>query len=200
MTRHHVVLTSALAGLAGMLLTAAPARAGGATLKGTVSFSRGKANLVVYVEKAPGQFHPGAHHPLIDQKRMEFIPHVLPVVLGTTVDFMNSDKVAHNVFSPDHEGYNLGSWKKGERRSYTFKHLGTYTQLCSIHPEMEAFVVVVQNPYFAVTDGDGHFTIDGIPPGHYVLKVWGEKLHSKDKKKTFQVDVPAAGATTTITF
>lgn len=171
-----------------------------ATLSGTVSHPKGDAELIVYVVQVPGTFAPPAEHPLMDQHHMMFNPHVLPIVLGTTVEFRNSDNLGHNIFSPDQEGYNLGSWPKGERRSYTFKHLGLYTQLCSIHPEMEAFIYVLQNPFFAVTDGDGRFRIDGLPPGHYQLGVWGEHLSAGQRKQTFAIDVPAAGTTTTITF
>ncbi len=170
----------------------------GGRLEGTVSFSRGDSGLLVFVTKAPGTFPAPAKHATMDQRRMHFVPHVMPVLVGTTVDFVNSDAINHNVFSPDNEGYNLGSWGKGEKRSYTFKQEGTYTQLCSLHPEMEAFILVLQNPYYATTDKDGHFTIANIPDGHYVLKVWGEKLKSKDKKKTFAVDVKGGTATTTI--
>lgn len=167
-------------------------------IEGTVSFARGNANLVVYVDHASGTFHPPAKHVVMNQIKMAFVPHVLPIVVGTTVDFLNSDPIAHNVFSPDNEGYNLGTWKKGQKHSYTFKKTGVYTQLCSLHPEMEGFVIVLQNPYFAVTDKDGHFNIANVPSGHYVLKVWGEKLHSKDKKKTFSVDLHGASVNTSI--
>jgi plastocyanin len=181
-----------------------PARAAspaaGATLQGTVSYPKGSADLFVYVTTAPGTFAPPATHPVMDQKSMKFNPHVMPVLVGTTVDFLNSDSVSHNVFSPDQEGYNLGTWPKGAKRSYVFKHPRVYTQLCSIHPEMEAFVIVLQNPYYATTDADGHFNIEGLPAGHYELKVWGEHMKSKDLKKTFPVDVAATGSTTTLTF
>jgi len=168
------------------------------TIEGSVSRSAGAGDLVVYVEKAPGDFTAAAKHEVMDQKKMSFLPHVLPVVVGTAVDFKNSDSVNHNVFSPDNEGYNLGTWPKGERRSYTFKKLGVYTQLCSIHPEMEAFVVVLQNPFFALTKADGHFSIPDVPPGSYVLKVWGEKLKKADKARTFKVEVSGPKTSVTI--
>jgi plastocyanin len=171
-----------------------------ASLQGTVSHPKGNANLIVYVATAPGTFPAPSTHPVMDQKGMRFDPHVMPVLVGTTVEFLNSDSVNHNVFSPDEEGYNLGTWSKGTKRTYTFKHVGIYTQLCSIHPEMEAFIIVLQNPYYATTSADGHFKIDQVPPGHYELKVWGEHLKSKEAKKTFPADVTASGATVNITF
>lgn len=187
--------------LATTALTVIPigAVAAAATLQGTVSHAKGNAALVVYVAAAQGTFAPPKTAPTMDQKGMRFVPHVLPIVVGTTVKFLNSDPVGHNVFSPDEEGYNLGTWTQGTTRSYTFKRAGVYTQLCSIHPEMEGYIVVLQNPYYAVTGPDGGFKIE-LPPGHYELKVWGEHLKSKDTKKTFPVDVAAGGATTTIAF
>ncbi len=95
---------------------------------------------------------------------MQFIPHVLPVVVGTTVKYLNSDPTPHNVFSPDYEKFNLGTWPQGQTKDHVYAKCAkapcVYTQLCRVHPEMEGFVVVLQNPYFAVTDKEGHFEID----------------------------------------
>ncbi len=165
------------------------------TITGTLKIKGATPPAIIYVEAAPGTFAPPATHPRMDQKGMQFIPYLLPVVAGTTVDFLNSDNVAHNVFSPDGESYNLGTWPKGETRSYTFKKAGVYTQLCSIHPEMEAFIVVLQNPFAAVADKDGNFKIADVPDGHYVLKVFSKKLKKGDKDKTFPIDVKGATAT-----
>src|ERR1039457_1300204 len=117
-------------------------------IEGKLPDSIPKGHMVVFVAKADGNFKVPDKHVLLDQKKMTFIPGVLPVLVGTTVDFHNGDPMNHNVFSPDGEGYNLGTWPPGENRSYTFKKAGVYTQLCSIHPEMEGFIVVLQNPYF----------------------------------------------------
>ena len=172
--------------------------AAAASLQGTVTHAKESADLVVYVVSAPGTFAAPKTDPVMNQKGMRFVPDVLPIVVGTTVEFLNGDAVVHNVFSPDGEGYNLGTWSKNANRSYTFKHAGVYTQLCSIHPEMEAYIIVLQNPYYAITNAAGHFKIDDLPPGHYELKVWGEHLKAKDTKRTFPVDVAAGGSTTTI--
>ncbi len=120
---------------------------------------------------------------------MTFIPHVLPVLAGTTVDFLNSDDVLHNVFSPDKcaEKFNLGSWPKGQTKSYTFKDAGcTVTLLCNVHPEMEGYVVVLDNPYFAVSSKDGSYAIKDVPAGKYTLKIWHERLKGQD----VVIDVP----------
>jgi len=179
-------------------LALAPLAAAG-TITGTVKV-KGDQPSVVYVETATGTFAPPKAHPRIDQKGMQFIPYLTPIVVGTTVDFANNDAVNHNVFSPDNEGYNLGTWPKGESKTYTFKKLGTYTQLCSIHPEMEAFVVVLANPYYAVVDKDGKFSIADVPDGHYSLKVFSKKLKKAEKDKKFAVDVAKGSGTATITF
>ena len=155
----------------------------GGTIEGKVTARPAKytAGTVVYLKEVPGS-HPPPREPVVmDQKGMKFVPHVLPIVRGTRVRFVNSDTVRHNVFSPDGEKYDLGTWPTGESREYLFKQLGVYTQLCNVHPEMEAFVVVLQNPYFAVTAEDGRYKIDGVPPGKYTLSVWNEKLKGDDQ-------------------
>jgi plastocyanin len=176
------------------------ARAAGGTISGTVKIRGGAQPAIVYVEAAPDPATAPTAHARMDQQGMKFSPYLLPVVVGTTVDFANSDAVGHNVFSPDGEGYNLGTWGKGETKSYTFKKPGVYTQLCSIHPEMEAFVVVLPNPFFAVTDKDGGFTVSGLPDGHYALKVFAKKLKKAEKDKTYPVDVVKGAASVAISF
>jgi plastocyanin len=172
----------------------------GGTITGTVKIKGAAQPAVVYVETASGSFAPPAEHARVDQQKMAFVPYLLPVVVGTTVDFLNHDSVNHNVFSPDGESYNLGTWAKGDKRSYTFKKVGVYTQLCSIHPEMEGFVVVLQNSYFATTDKAGNFKIANVPDGHYTLKVFSKKLKKPEKDKKFPVDVAGGAATATIAF
>ena len=121
----------------------------------------------------------------MDQKQMQFIPHVLPVVTGTTVRFLNSDPVPHNVFSPEGK-YNLGTWPTGQAHDHKFDKPGAYTQLCRVHPEMEAFVVVLDTPYFAATDASGRFEIKGVAPGVYKLVAWSEKLKSAQREVTVE--------------
>ena len=133
-----------------------------------------KGGVVVHLEKVAGTFRPG--RPVtMDQKGMRFQPHVLAVLKGTTVVFKNSDAVRHNVFTPDGDKYNLGTWGQGESKAHAFNDLGLYHQLCNVHPEMGAIVFVAENPYFAVSGADGKFEIAGVPPGTYTLKAWSEK-------------------------
>jgi plastocyanin len=165
------------------------------SLAGTVKCvgARNNADAVVYVDKIAGKtFPPPAAHARIDQKDMVFTPRVLPVLAGTTVDFLNSDPLLHNVFTPDKcaEKFNLGTWPTGKVKSYTFKQPCAATLLCNVHPEMEAFVVAVSTPYFAVTDKSGAYSIQDIPDGTYTVNVW----HPRLKETTQQVSV--SGATT----
>jgi len=152
------------------------------------------ADVVVYIQQAPGSFTPGKPVQM-DQRKMQFIPHVLPVLAGTTVRFLNSDPTAHNVFSPDNEKYNLGTWPQGQSKDYTFAKCAklpcVYTQLCRVHPEMEGYVVVLQNPFFGVTDKDGHYKIDDVPPGNYTIAVWHEKAKAQPKPVTVDASKPA---------
>lgn len=153
---------------------------------------RDNANAVIYLAAVPGKtFAPPAAHATIDQKNLVFTPHVLPVLIGTTVDFQNSDAVLHNVFSPDAccDKFNLGTWPQGQKKSFTFKKECTATLLCKVHPEMEGFVVAVPTPYFAVTKADGSYHIPNVPDGAYTLKVWHPKL------KAAQKNVAVVGAT-----
>ena len=161
------------------LLLAGPAVAGDIHGKVACKGTRDSADAVVYVDAILGKTFPApAAHAKMDQENLVFKPHVLPVLVGTSVDFLNADTVLHNVFSPDAcaEKFNLGTWPKGQTRSYTFRKECDATLLCKVHPEMEAFVVVVPTPYFAVTKADGSFTIADVPDGAYTLKVWHPKL------------------------
>jgi plastocyanin len=172
-------------------------------IKGKVSVQGIKSaeNIAVYIDViADKKFEPPKDHVVIDQRKMSFIPHVVAVQQGTTVDFLNSDPVGHNVYWPSISGnkklsHNLGTWPKGEKKPFQFNDLGTASLLCNVHPEMSGYVVVVPTPYFAVTDKDGNFEIKDIPAGKYTLKTWSE-----DGKPTTQpLDLSAATATVELT-
>ncbi len=175
--------------------SASHAAAAGSSITGTVKATglSTNADAVVYVQQAPGTFPPATE--TMDQKQMQFQPHVLAVVAGSTVKFLNSDPTPHNVFSPDHEKYNLGTWPQGQSKEYVFSKCTTfpcvYTQLCRVHPEMEGFVVVLQNKYFAVTDREGKFDIKDVPPGSYTLGVWHPKLKGQPKAVVVEAGKPA---------
>jgi plastocyanin len=171
--------------------TVAAADEGAGAIAGDVATRSPKqrAGVVVHLEHVAGTFRPPAHPAKMDQKGMQFVPHVLAVQKGTTVVFANSDPVRHNVFTPDGDKYNLGTWGQGESKTHPYNQTGVFRQLCNVHPEMGAVIVVLDNPYFAVTGADGKFEIKGVPPGTYTLKTWGEKLPEKAQ----QVTVTAGG-------
>ena len=128
---------------------------------------------------------------------MVFRPHILPILKGSTVDFTNDDTVDHNVFSPPGSAtpFNLGIYGTGVKRTEKFDNLGEVPLLCSVHPEMSAFVIVLQNPYYALTDNAGAFEIKDVPAGTYQLKVWDEKVKGAPQEVTV-----AAGKTATVEF
>src|ERR1700675_1432405 len=172
-------------------------------IKGKVSVQGIKSaeNIAVYVDViADKKFDPSKDHIVVDQRKMAFIPRVVAVQQGTTVDFLNSDPVGHNVYWPSISGnkklsHNLGTWPKGDKKPFQFNDLGSVPLLCNVHPEMSGYGAVVPTPYFAVTDKDGNFEIKDVPAGKYTLKTWSE-----DGKPTTQaVDVSGATATVELT-
>ena len=175
-----------LGALTGLFLTSTGLQAG--DIEGVVGVAKPDQALV-YVEKAPGTFRGGRVK--MDQQNKVFLPFVLPVVQGTTVEFNNSDDLTHNVFGVGDDEFNLGNWTKGIRREHTFNKLGEVAILCNVHPEMEAYILVLQNPYFVHPDTSGRFRIVGVPPGEYVVKAW-----YRGKTKKVNVKVPANGSVT----
>jgi len=169
--------------------------------KVTVHGIRSAENIAVYVEAIPGKnFDPPAQHAVIDQKKMTFIPHVMVVVKGTTVDFLNSDRVGHNVYWPSVSGnkklaHNMGTWPQGVKKSFQFHDPGTASLLCNVHLEMSGYVVVVSTPYSAVTDKEGNFEIKDVPSGHYTVKTWSEE----GKPVTLAVDASSGTANVELT-
>jgi plastocyanin len=192
MKTFHATLLAAAILLSGIQV----ADAGSITGKVTAHGVKNSGDAVVYIDKVPGKTFPAPkEHAKMDQKNLMFVPHVLPVLAGTTVDFVNSDDVLHNVFSPDKccDKFNLGSWPKGQSKPFQFKNPGcAATLLCNVHPEMEGFVYVLETPYYAVSTKDGSYEIKDVPAGKYTLKIWHEKL----KGQVVTVDVPEKGSAT----
>lgn len=172
-------------------------------IKGKVSVQGLKSaeNIAVYVDAIPDKKFDAPKEPVVvDQRKMAFIPHLVAVQQGTTVEFLNSDPVGHNVYWPSISGnkklaHNLGTWPKGEKKPFQFNDVGVASLLCNVHPEMSGYVVVTPTPYFAVTDKDGNFEIKNIPAGKYTLKTWSED----GKPMTQAVDVSGASAIVELT-
>ena len=165
------------------------------TISGQVSGVAGQS--VVYVDTISGKTFPApTQHPVIDQKGLVFQPHITAVQVGTTVDFLNSDSVAHNVFWTSIGGnkklnHNLGTWPKGERKSFKFDTLGAVPILCNVHPEMSAYLVVVPTPYFAVSDQTGTYKIENVPDGSYTVIAWHEGAKNQSKPVSVTGDTKA---------
>jgi len=187
-----------LALLCGATLAAGAAQAG--DVKGKVSETGLKSaeNIVVYIDTIPGKkFTAPTQHVIVDQRDMKFVPHTVVILRGTTVDFGNSDHVAHNVYWPSVGGdkslkHNLVVVSPNQKKSFEFDNLGAAQLLCNFHPDMLGYVVVVPTPYFALTGFDGSFTIANVPAGTYTLKSWSE-----DGKPTTQ-SITVTDATTNV--
>src|SRR5260221_13373485 len=182
---------------AAALLLAGASQAGDIKGKVTVQGIKSAEHIAVYVDTIPDKkFDAPAAKPVVDQTKMTFNPHVQVVQVGTTIEFLNNDPVGHNVYSPSVSGnkklaHNLGTWSKGEKKSFQFNDVGVAGLLCNVHPEMNGYIVVSPTPYFAVTDKNGNYEIKNVPAGKYTLKTWSE-----DGKVTTQAVEVAAGAVT----
>ena len=196
----HAAVKAAVVSSA-VLLLAGASLAG--EIKGKVSVQGIKSaeNIAVYVDAIPGaKFEAPTTKPVMDQAKMTFVPHVMVVQVGTTVDFLNSDPVGHNVYWPSISGnkklaHNLGTWPKGEKKGFQFNDVGVAPLLCNVHPEMSGYMVVSPTPYFALTDKNGDFEIKNVPAGKYTLKTWSEE----GKVTTQTVEVGAGTVTADLT-
>jgi plastocyanin len=118
----------------------------------------------------------------ITQKGARFTPRVLPVMVGTTVEWPNHDEIFHNVFSiSEPKQFDLGLYKHPELKRVKFDHPGRVDAFCSIHTAMHCIILVLENPYFAAADAQGRYRIADVPPGTYKLKAWHERLPSQSK-------------------
>ena len=148
---------------------------------------------VVYLESAPrGAFEMAeGGHAVMDQRNETFVPHVLAVMTGTTVDFPNSDKFYHNVFSLSKvKRFDLGRYAAGHSSSVRFDRPGIVRVFCDIHSHMNAFILVFSHPFFALTDTEGRYHIDNVPAGTYNVIAWNEGTSTDPKSVT----VPDGGA------
>ena len=164
-------------------------------ISGKVSGMKGRS--VVYVDTIAGKTFPAPkEHPVMDQKGLLFSPHILAVQQGTTVEFLNSDNVQHNVFwssigNDKKAGHNMGTWPKGEKRPFTFDKPGVVPLLCNVHPEMGGYIIVSPTPYFAETDDAGNYTIKDVPDGSHNIDVWHEGAKNQTKPVTVAGDTKA---------
>lgn len=140
---------------------------------------------VVWIGDLPGQFPPPEAHAILGQKGLSFIPHILPVLVGTTIDFPNGDPFGHNVFSiSPAKRFNLGLYPKGHVPTVLFDKPGIVAVLCNVHPEMSAYIIVLKSPFFAVPGRDGHFVIRNVPSGNRTVRCWSEDGKIQERKVT----------------
>jgi len=169
-----------------LLVTAVAAAAVAGTIEGKIS--PGKS--VVYVDTIQGKTFPApTQTPLVEHKGMMFSPHILVIQQGMTVEFLNSDNVQHNVFwsaisGNKKLGHNLGTWPKGEKRSFKFDQPGVVPLLCNAHPEMAGYIIVSPTPYFAETDDNGNYKLENVPDGKYNLVAWHEGMKQQTKPQS----------------
>jgi plastocyanin len=164
------------------------------TISGKVSGVSGES--VVYLDAQGKTFPAPTAHPVVDQKGLMFNPHLTVVQAGTIVDFLNSDTVAHNVFWTSVGGnkkltHNLGTWPKGEKRSFKFDNPGAVPLLCNVHPEMAGYIVVSPTPYVATTDKSGEYKIENVPDGSYTVTAWHEGAKGQSKPVSVAGDTKA---------
>jgi plastocyanin len=145
---------------------------------------------VVYLETAPrGAFDPNEEpRARMVQKKESFVPHVLPIVAGTTVDFPNEDSTYHNVFSLSKtKPFNLGRYAAGRSKAVLFDQPGIVRVFCDIHSHMSAFILVFAHRYFALTDEDGRYRLPNVPAGSYTLTVWNETVRGDSPRRAIAI-------------
>jgi plastocyanin len=155
---------------------------------------RSQENILVYLTKVPDvSGDHGASEYVMDQQNLTFLPHILPIPVGANVLFPNRDKVDHNVFSMSRtKKFNLGSYKPGTSKKVIFNKPGIVELRCDVHAEMIAYIMVMKNPLYAITDKHGKFKITDAPPGKVLIKTWHEKLKNGKRKAV----VPSEGEIT----
>jgi plastocyanin len=154
------------------------ARAGATRLGADLTYAPGeRRQAVIYLETAPqSAFESVAPaRATMKQERETFLPHVLAIPVGSVVDFPNGDPVFHNVFSfSKSRRFDLGRYPKGDSRAVRFDSPGVVQLFCDIHSHMNAYILVFAHRFFAVTDDQGRYRIEGIPPGRIVVAAWYE--------------------------
>lgn len=176
--RRHFLWSAALLGLLIPLLALGGEAGKTGIVKGTITISgRPTADAVISVvglEISKFELRNSKlKKAVMDQRNLKFIPRVLPVLVGTTVEFPNNDKTWHNVYSKSEtKEFDLGLYPAGETRSVTFDKPGVVRILCNVHPNMEAHVVVKDHPYFTTPDQRGNYTLTRVSLGQQRLDIW----------------------------
>ncbi|MCH7909319.1 MAG: hypothetical protein IIB38_06850 [Candidatus Hydrogenedentes bacterium] len=146
-----------------------------------------KYPMIVYLDGVEGNFRLREETPVLDQKNKAFVPHVIALMRGTTVHYVNHDDVKHNVYfvAPDETNLNLGTGTEDWSRDHTMDQAGVYAHRCNVHDEMSAYIISFTNPFFTLIDKGptrktAGFRLDGVPAGTYQLRVWCEKYYDQE--------------------
>ena len=159
--------------------------------------SKSGKDVVVYLEDKNGKVYPPPETiPEMDQQGLVFIPHVMAVQKGMTVRFLNNDSVDHNVyflFEKTGETLDIGTYPQGVHVDYKFEDTGSVIVLCKLHLEMAAYILVLDNPYYTLSDIDAdsqtaQYSIENVPPGDYILKAWHKKLQMKGELAEISIE------------
>lgn len=186
---------SALLLLAGLMLATT---ANAAEMRGKVTDGEGKgiAEAVVFIEELPaGTAVPEKPTANLDQVDKEFVPHILPVVVGTEVFFPNHDQIHHHVYAFSRTKTFETPLYKGETEPpVLFDKVGAVKVGCNIHDWMSAVILVLPTPYFALTDPDGAYVIRDVPDGKHSVAVWHERSRENAEDTAKEVSVGEKGA------
>lgn len=147
-----------------------------------------RSNVVVFLDRVNNDTGVSLprKNPVVSQKNRTFVPRVVPIVKGTTVDFPNDDIIFHNAFSLSKtQIFDLDIYSPGKSKSVTFPRSGWVRVYCNIHPKMISHIIVLDNPFFSLTDQKGIFVISGVPDGEYTLRTWHE--FGNEVRKRIQV-------------
>jgi plastocyanin len=140
------------------------------------------ANVVVFVKDAPAAQELAGTHASISQRDESFVPRVTAIPRGSSVEFPNFDPYFHNVFSLSRAlTFDLGRFRKGEKRERVFPRAGVVKVYCHIHSEMAATIMVFDHRLYSTPTSEGSFTIDAVPPGTYQLSAWHERIGETTK-------------------
>lgn len=156
------------------------------TVSGRITLPNGRPAAQAIVSLTGSVRAKPLNRAVIDQRDRKFIPHVSVVTVGTEVEFPNNDVISHNVFTEfNSTKFDFGIYPKGTKKRQKFKQPGLAVIMCSIHPDMGAYIMVVDTPYYGITDKDGRYQILGVPNGRYKVDVW----HESGAKKIFETSV-----------
>jgi plastocyanin len=179
-----------------LLLAAGNAAAGQGHVTAMVTDREGApVPLAVVYAEALGVDAPLADLPaataVMDQQDRQFVPHILVVRTGTAIQFPNSDTVSHHVysFSPAKQ-FELALYRQGTvHPPLVFDTPGEVTLGCNIHDDMVGYILVVDTPHFALTDGNGEAALAGLAPGRYLVHVWTPRLKRTDLPPPVEIEV-----------